>query len=69
MKKIYIKPETLFVEVELQRMIALSRYDDPASNGEVLSRRGRRGFDEEDDEDMDGDEEEDDAYPRYHGTW
>lgn len=38
MKQIYMKPETLVMEVELQQMIALSKGGEADPNGEVLSR-------------------------------
>ena len=39
MKKIYMKPESLLVQVELQQMIALSKQEGEANpDGEVLSR-------------------------------
>ena len=46
-KKIYFKPETEVVEIELQQMIALSRYDDPATGDDALSRQDE--LEEEDD--------------------
>lgn len=45
-KKIYLVPETLVVELELQRMIALSTLGDANPDGEVLS-RGDDFFEEE----------------------
>lgn len=46
MKKIYMKPESLLVKVELQQMIALSKQGGEANpNGEVLSRES--GWDDE----------------------
>lgn len=62
MKKIYNRPEMLITEIELSRMIAVSRIDDETAdpNGEVLSReneswgsRRRNDWDDEEDE-MDG---------------
>lgn len=45
-KKLYLSPETLVVEVELQRMIALSRTDDVATGADALSRETE--FEEDD---------------------
>ncbi len=56
MKKIYVKPNTLFCEVALQQMIALSKLPGEAiETGEVLSRhrrnrRRRNKWDDEEDE-------------------
>lgn len=53
MKKTYMKPNALVVKVETQQVIALSRFDEEASeDGVVLSRRGRfsRWEDDFDDE-------------------
>jgi hypothetical protein len=47
-KKLYLSPETLVVEVELQRMIALSRTDDVATDADALSRE-TEFYDEDDD--------------------
>ena len=66
-KKIYFKPETVVVEVELQRMIALSKVDgeaDPDSpvlgrdeefedDDYVKSRRSRNCWDDEEELDDD----------------
>ena len=46
-KKIYFKPETVVVEVELQRMIALSKQDGTADGSDALSRDEE--FEDEDD--------------------
>lgn len=46
-KKIYFKPETEVVEIELQQIIALSKSDDPATGDDALSRENE--FEEEDD--------------------
>ena len=48
-KKIYFKPETEVVEIELQQMIALSRYDDPATGDDALSRQDELEEELEDD--------------------
>ena len=46
-----MKPNALVVKVETQQFIALSRYDEAATqNGEVLSRQGRFSDDEWDEE-------------------
>jgi len=48
MKKRYLKPETEFVEAELQQMIALSLYlDEPANSSDALG-RGMEDFEEKD---------------------
>ena len=50
MKKIYQKPETEVIRMELQQMIALSKTDEPADpNSEVLSRRRGSSWSDEGD--------------------
>lgn len=51
MKKIYRKPETQTVVIELTKMIALSKYDTNATSGDVLSREGGDSFWDGDDDD------------------
>ena len=46
-KKIYFKPETEVVEIELQQIIALSKSDDPATDDDALSRQDE--FEDDDD--------------------
>ena len=48
-KKIYFKPETEVVEIELQQMIALSKYGDPADGSDALSRQDELEDELEDD--------------------
>jgi hypothetical protein len=51
MKKTYMKPNALVVKVETQQFIALSRFNEEASqNGVVLSRQGRFSADDDWDE-------------------
>ena len=51
MKKTYMKPNALVVKVETQQFIALSKFNEEASeNGVVLSRQGRFSRWEEDEE-------------------
>lgn len=51
MKKTYRKPETQTAVIELTKMIALSQFDQNATNSEVLSREGGSSFWDDDDDD------------------
>ena len=53
MKKEYINPEMLVVEVETMGMLALSKIDEGATSNEMLS--PSYGYDEEDEEDWEDD--------------
>lgn len=51
MKKTYSKPEIQTVVIELTKMIALSKYDENATENEVLSRSSGGFWDGDDDDD------------------
>ena len=48
MKKIYCKPETQFIAVQLTNMVALSTFNEAASSEEVYSRESSWDDDEDD---------------------